>query len=88
MPSLIRRATGILVATVALGGPLAAQGTAAYVPGPVSGQDFQLSLNSMMRGPELVGQPPASVRWTDDSRWIYFRWLPGGAAWNADANLL
>jgi dipeptidyl aminopeptidase/acylaminoacyl peptidase len=35
-----------------------------------------------MRGPELVGQAPSGIQWSDDSRWIYFRWLPGGGAWN------
>jgi dipeptidyl aminopeptidase/acylaminoacyl peptidase len=27
-----------------------------------------------MRGPELVGYPPSDVRWSRDSRRVYFRW--------------
>jgi len=43
---------------------------------------FDLSVRNIMRGPELVGSPPSAVRWTDDSRWIYFRWKPGGRPWH------
>lgn len=48
---------------------------------------FPLTLESIMRGPELVGQAPSQVRWTDDSRWIYFRWLPGGRPWHESPRL-
>jgi len=40
-----------------------------------------------MRGPELVGQPPTGIRWSDDSRWVYFRWLPGGREWSDEPEL-
>jgi dipeptidyl aminopeptidase/acylaminoacyl peptidase len=46
-----------------------------------SAQSFQLTVPSIMRGPELVGEPPTSVQWTDDGSWIYFRWKPGGKRW-------
>ncbi len=45
---------------------------------------FDLSIANIMRGPEHVGQGPSNVQWTDDGRWIYFRWKPGGRAWDAD----
>jgi len=48
---------------------------------------FELSVSNIMRGPEHVGQSPAAVQWTDDGRWIYFRWLPGGAAWDERPSL-
>ncbi len=48
---------------------------------------FALNLFEMMRGPELIGQGPSSVNWTDDSRWIYFRWLPAGHAFDANQEL-
>jgi dipeptidyl aminopeptidase/acylaminoacyl peptidase len=35
-----------------------------------------------MRGPELVGSSPSRIQWTDDSEWVYFRWLPGGHEWH------
>lgn len=39
---------------------------------------FELSVSNIMRGPEHVGEPPSSVQWSADSRWIHFRWKPGG----------
>jgi dipeptidyl aminopeptidase/acylaminoacyl peptidase len=42
---------------------------------------FDFSIKNIMRGPELVGRPPERVRWTPDSKWIYFYWLEPGAAW-------
>ena len=47
-----------------------------------SAQSFQLTVPAIMRGPELVGEPPTSVQWTDDGSWIYFRWKPGGRPWH------
>ncbi|MDT7604922.1 MAG: hypothetical protein QOF61_2919, partial [Acidobacteriota bacterium] len=35
---------------------------------------FELTVDSIMRGPALVGYPPQDVRWSQDSRKIYFRW--------------
>lgn len=35
---------------------------------------FELTIDSIMRGPELVGYPPSDVRWSRDSRRVYFRW--------------
>ena len=34
-----------------------------------------------MRGPELYGRVPSSVRWSGDSKWIYFMWLEPGSDW-------
>ena len=34
-----------------------------------------------MRGPELYGRQPQNVRWSADSRWIYFTWLEPGTNW-------
>jgi dipeptidyl aminopeptidase/acylaminoacyl peptidase len=35
---------------------------------------FELTVDSIMRGPALVGYPPADVRWSQDSQKVYFRW--------------
>src|SRR2546428_5710742 len=35
---------------------------------------FELTIDSIMRGPRLVGYPPTGVYWSQDSRRIYFRW--------------
>ena len=39
---------------------------------PASG--FDLSVRNIMRGPELVGRSPDEVRFSEDGRWVYFRW--------------
>ena len=35
---------------------------------------FALTIDNIMRGPNLVGYEPAQVRWSGDSRQIYFEW--------------
>jgi hypothetical protein len=53
-------------------------------PTAAGGQSgFELTIENIMRGPEHVGQSPSFVRWSEDGRWIYFRWLPGGDSWDA-----
>jgi dipeptidyl aminopeptidase/acylaminoacyl peptidase len=39
---------------------------------------FALTVDSIMRGPKLVGYAPDDLRWSGDSREIYFEWrMPG-----------
>jgi dipeptidyl aminopeptidase/acylaminoacyl peptidase len=39
---------------------------------------FALSVDSIMRGPALVGYPPSDLRWSGDSKELYFEWrMPG-----------
>ena len=33
-----------------------------------------LTIDSIMRGPKLVGNPPSAVRWSKDSSKVYFSW--------------
>ncbi|MBZ5622259.1 MAG: hypothetical protein LAQ69_26545, partial [Acidobacteriia bacterium] len=35
---------------------------------------FVLSIDSIMRGPALVGYEPSQVRWSGDSQRLYFQW--------------
>ncbi|MDP9349614.1 MAG: hypothetical protein M3P24_10835, partial [Gemmatimonadota bacterium] len=42
--------------------------------GGAGGAPFDLSVASIMRGEGLVGRSPSEVRWSEDSRWVYFRW--------------
>ncbi len=42
---------------------------------------FDFSIKNMMRGPELYGRQPQDVRWSADSKWIYFTWLEAGSDW-------
>jgi len=64
-----------------------AQGLASYEPEATRDTPFALTIRSIMRGPELVGQAPVGVAWSDDGEWVYFRWLPGGEDWYADRKL-
>ena len=40
----------------------------------VSDSKFQLTIDNIMRGPNLVGTEPAQVRWSGDGSKIYFQW--------------
>ena len=39
---------------------------------------FPLTVDSIMRGPDLVGSAPSAVRWSGDSRAVYFDWQKPG----------
>jgi dipeptidyl aminopeptidase/acylaminoacyl peptidase len=39
---------------------------------------FQLTVDSIMRGPDLVGWPPTSLRWSASSTHLYFDWRKPG----------
>lgn len=39
---------------------------------------FDLSVDHIMRGPELVGYPPSGLRWSGDSARLYFEWRRPG----------
>lgn len=79
-----RVAAWIATAAVALSAApaLHAQGLAGFEPVPARDNPFALTLESIMRGSEHVGQAPVGVSWSDDGEWIYFRWLPGGGEWH------
>ena len=46
---------------------------AAGAPAP-----FPLTVDSIMRGPKLVGYPPTGLRWAGDSSKLYFEWRRPG----------
>jgi len=37
-----------------------------------------LTVDSIMRGPDLVGYPPSGLRWSGDSRDLFFEWRKPG----------
>ncbi|MDQ3069989.1 MAG: hypothetical protein M3R55_09710, partial [Acidobacteriota bacterium] len=39
---------------------------------------FPLTVDSIMRGPDLLGSAPSAVRWSGDSRSVYFDWQKPG----------
>jgi dipeptidyl aminopeptidase/acylaminoacyl peptidase len=47
-------------------------------PGKTATTGFELSVDSIMRGPKLVGYPPTGLRWSGDSSRLYFEWRRPG----------
>ncbi len=47
---------------------------------PTSGatQKLALTVDSIMRGPDLIGYPPTGLRWSGDSERLYFEWRKPG----------
>ena len=39
---------------------------------------FELTIDSIMRGPRLVGYAPTNPYWSQDSQKIYFHWKQAG----------
>ncbi len=83
MMATMRSTTAILA--IVLAAPASARAQAA--PAEAPDEAFELTVAEIMRGPEHVGSPPTAVRWTDDGRWIYFRWKPGGLPWHEESAL-
>jgi hypothetical protein len=52
--------------------------TIAQRAAPVDGAKLQLTIDSIMRGPNLVGWPPTALRWSADSQKLYFEWRKPG----------
>lgn len=61
-----------------------APGRVAAAPGRVA-----LTVDSIMRGPDLVGYPPSGLRWSGDGARLYFEWQSRGeekdATWVVEA---
>jgi dipeptidyl aminopeptidase/acylaminoacyl peptidase len=72
----IRRARVARLTMMSVTVALCAAPVVAQTPKP-----FDFSIKNIMRGPELYGRQPQNVRWSADSRWIYFTWLEPGTDW-------
>ncbi|MGD9587480.1 MAG: prolyl oligopeptidase family serine peptidase [Pyrinomonadaceae bacterium] len=53
---------------------LCLQPIAASAQTAVQAKPFDLTIDNIMRGPGLVGYEPSGVRWSADSKKIYFNW--------------
>ncbi len=69
----IRRSLAVCLVLVAAVVVVAEQ--PAKPPAPVR---FELTVDSIMRGPALVGYPPSGLRWSADSKELYFEWRKPG----------
>ncbi|MGZ8844988.1 MAG: prolyl oligopeptidase family serine peptidase [Pyrinomonadaceae bacterium] len=64
----------LIVASICLFSVFAPQLTLAQRPPTPPAKPFELTVDSIMRGPRLVGYPPTGVYWSQDSQRVYFRW--------------
>jgi dipeptidyl aminopeptidase/acylaminoacyl peptidase len=60
--------------TIIVLGLVAASWPASGQPSGASRAATMLTVDSIMRGPKLVGSPPSAIRWSRDSSKIYFTW--------------
>ncbi len=65
-----RRPFNALLLLISLVLPLCAQQPRSQTPA----KPFELTVDSIMRGPRLVGYPPTGLYWSQDSQRVYFRW--------------
>src|SRR5258705_7348836 len=65
------RHAGFILCVMSL---LAPQFLFAQKPATPAPKPFELTVDSIMRGPRLVGYPPTGVYWSRDSQRVYFRW--------------
>ncbi len=72
----------LLAALALLAAPAAAAppggGRQAPSPQPAKASRLSLTVESIMRGPALVGYPPSGLRWSADSSELYFEWRRPG----------
>ena len=47
-------------------------------PGAATAAPQMLTVDSIMRGPKLVGAAPSGLRWAKDSSKLYFSWQKAG----------
>src|SRR6266853_410307 len=50
----------------------------AAAAGMRAAEKFELNIDTIMRGPGLVGYEPTGIRWSGDSQKIYFQWKQAG----------
>src|SRR3712207_4926731 len=68
----------LALAVALLIGPAAVPLPAQKAPAPERPAKLELTVDSIMRGPNLVGYPPSGLRWSADSRQLYFEWRKPG----------
>ncbi len=69
-------ATALLLGPCIVNVPASSGIQAGAKASPAAG--FELTVDSIMRGPNLVGWTPTALRWSADSRHLYFDWRKPG----------
>src|SRR5215510_3588583 len=77
---------GLAFALLLMAGAVPQAQRAAQTAVPASGKagtgaanaPFELTVDSIMRGPNLVGYPQTGLRWSGDSSRLYFEWRRPG----------
>ena len=74
------RRFSVVLATALLLGPtvFTSVDQAARKPPAAQAARVELTIDSIMRGPDLVGYPPTGLRWSADSQKLYFDWRKPG----------
>jgi dipeptidyl aminopeptidase/acylaminoacyl peptidase len=65
--AMMRKVTFLLMISLLVGRGFA-------LPAHQDGKGFRLTIDNIMRGPELFGYEPRQVRWSAASQRVYFRW--------------
>src|SRR4051812_15730056 len=73
-----RAASCALIAALLFQQTFARQQARMPSPPPAAARKFELTVDSIMRGPDLVGYQPTGVYWSQDSSRVYFRWKRAG----------
>jgi dipeptidyl aminopeptidase/acylaminoacyl peptidase len=68
----------VVLAIALLTGPSAATLPAQSAAPAAAPGRFELTVDGIMRGPDLVGYPPSGLRWSADSQKLYFDWRKPG----------
>lgn len=63
-----------LAASALLLGSATLAGTPSRTSAPAHTRGFELTVDSIMRGPKLAGYPQTGLRWSGDSARLYFEW--------------
>jgi dipeptidyl aminopeptidase/acylaminoacyl peptidase len=76
--SLRKRLLAFSLSTILIAGQFISadggQKTSTAHDGPAANGKFQLTIDNIMRGPELVGYEPRAVRWSPDGQRVFFQW--------------
>jgi dipeptidyl aminopeptidase/acylaminoacyl peptidase len=76
---LVLTAIALAATSISASGPPAgSQAPGAAAAKPAVAPKLDLTVDAIMQGPKLYGYPPSGLRWSGDSRELYFEWRKPG----------